>query len=861
MIVRTLYQWIDRVWQWISRAIFVRFEFDIDVNSLRPMLDSGRVVFAIPYGGIIEWLILSSWCRSQGVGAILVANRKRILLLAKPQYFFQIVLRRRTFAELFLSEQEGLRLLICPSRERTQLFTPTPSERLLSDLYTASRREPQQTFHFVTVVIRWRRHLRGTRDLSEYLFGLSSRPNLIGKIWYLVRRRRDSVVRALAPFPLFDKDMSEGLELWDEGEAMRAAKHVRRRILVLYHQEMRVVLGPRFQPVYHVKESIIRDPEIQDLIAKISSEKAVDRKKLMSLAYRNLTEIVAIYRYRFIEVMYVVLNWFFTRVFEGIVTDEGELQMVRELMKTKAIVLLPCHRSHLDYMVIPYVLFLNDMVTPHVAAGVNLKFWPVSRYVRMGGGFYIRRSFRGDELYSLCLKKYVQFLLKNRYNVTFFLEGTRSRTGKMLPPAYGLLKMVMESYYRGICDDIALVPVSICYDEVPEEVAYVKELGGSEKPKESASELIKSREITKRNIGKVYVRFAPAVLAKEVASVESASDQKPLVLQKVAFQVCKRINDMTPVTPKSIVASILLSHRAGTLALEDVLRLGLMLAGYVEASGYALSVGGQWGLRRAMEQVIRRLQKNGVINVSAAVPRTYFCENRKRIHLNYYKNNGIHCFIIPSITLLSYFLCFSKKGGVGNIPVSEIIEKAKVLRNLLKFEFFFSPTAEFVNEVRQCLSYFFASKGNSVIDLHECTIDQLKQAVSEWNDLSVYLRLVGDLLESYLSTLRFVRETLLRSGDKKSFIQKIMKDAERKGADSGFSFPECVSVQNISNAIMLLNNQGVLRMDRSAGKTVVSYMGWNPEAEVLYTAMKEFFEILSADVELLISPEKSISFD
>src|SRR5690606_36993833 len=100
---------------------------------------------------------------------------------------------------------------------------------------------------------------------------------------------------------------------------------------------------------------------------------------------------------------------------------------------------------------------------------INLAFWPVGRFLRMGGAFFIRRSFRGDPLYSLCLKKYVEYLLKNRYNIKFFIEGTRSRSGKMLAPAYGMLKMTLETYRQKACDDIAIIPVSICYDEVPEQ--------------------------------------------------------------------------------------------------------------------------------------------------------------------------------------------------------------------------------------------------------------------------------------------------------------------------------------------------------------------------------------------------------
>ena len=160
--------------------------------------------------------------------------------------------------------------------------------------------------------------------------------------------------------------------------------------------------------------------------------------------------------------------------------------------------------------------------------------------MRKGGAFFIRRSFRGNDLYALLLKKYVEFLLKNKHNIKFFIEGTRSRSGKMLPPAYGILKMILESYRNKALEDIALVPVSLSYDEVFEEGSYTRELQGASKEKESAKGLLKSRKIIKRKFGKVYVRFADPLSVKEIVQKSDSLQTDPkLTLQKTAFQICK----------------------------------------------------------------------------------------------------------------------------------------------------------------------------------------------------------------------------------------------------------------------------------------------------------------------------------
>ena len=122
-MLNKLYEWIDKIWQAISNLIFVRFSFDIPIDLIREPNQQGRLVFALTDGGIIEWLILSSWSRKQGLGAILISNRKRILLFAKPLYFLQVVFWKRTYSDLFLSSQEGPRLVFCPPGEETAFYT------------------------------------------------------------------------------------------------------------------------------------------------------------------------------------------------------------------------------------------------------------------------------------------------------------------------------------------------------------------------------------------------------------------------------------------------------------------------------------------------------------------------------------------------------------------------------------------------------------------------------------------------------------------------------------------------------------------------------------------------------------------
>lgn len=841
-----LYHWVDRLWQWIAETVFVRFDFDLPVEHLKQLAKNSKVTFALTHVGVIEFFIISSWCRSQGLGAIQVSNRLRILLLAKPSYFFQILFRRKSYAQLFMSDNPGPRLLFCPSNERAKVFQPIPVERLLGEIYAEQAGE--KPLHFVPLLILWRKHLRETsRKISEYVLGLGSDPTLMGKVWYLLWARKDSTVRALKDFPQLHKN-DEMFEGSDDTPPMKLAKTTRRKILVETHKEMRVVLGPRYLSPHSVKETLLRDPEVQRVIEEVAAAEGVDKKKVMSRAYQNLTEIVSNYRYRTIEILYVLLTWLFNKISDGLSVKDEEFQRVRELAKTKSVVFVPCHRSHFDYLIIPFVLFKQDMVTPHVAAGINLAFWPAGGILRSGGAFFIRRSFRGDPLYSMCLRKYVEYLLQHRLNIKFFIEGTRSRSGKMLAPAYGMLKMVLEAQRNHVVEDAVLVPVSICYDEVPEQGAYSKELSGAQKTQESASELIKSRGVIKRNIGKVYVRLADPLYAREIQQSAQALGLDPkITLQKTAFEICKRINDVSPITPKAIVSSILLGHRLNTLSLEEILRLAQRFASYSERAGFPLSVEEVGSFKRAVEQTVRRLHKGGVLSLSEdQVPRAYSLDSRKRVLLNFYKNNSIHCFVSPSIILLALFQTLkeaSPHDAAGSFK-DRFGQVALNLRNLLKFEFFFSPSQVFLQELDRNAHFLLNDENWANQSVSQC-LATIGTQIKSWDDFCVYMRLLGELFESYLTTLEFLKANPGFKLDKKTLQQKILKFGEARTATR---YPESVSTQNYSNALLLYENLKFIRIVTQDDKKIYEFDRWDEKMEAQSGQLASYLDLMDLDI-------------
>ncbi len=863
-----VYELIDRLWGLISEAVFLRFEFDLPAEKIAELQKDGRATFVLTHGGIVEWLILSSWSRRNGFGAILIANRKRILLFSKPAYFFQVLFRRRTYADLFLlHSQEGPRLLFCPVRERKQPFVPTPFESVLADILKRlgqGHRSPQW-ITLVPILILWRKWARSQgRQLVEYLWGLSSSPNIIGKVWYLVRRRKDSTVRFLGTMSLNVKDAESSPDAASEEPPLVAAKALRRRILVTVNQEMRVVLGPRFLSPVAVKETLIHHPEIEALVDKLAAEENVDRKVIIRRVYKNLTEISANYSFRFIEVAFVFLTWLFQKVFEGMVVEDSEFQKMRELAKTKPVAWVPCHRSHLDYLVLPYALFTHDMVTPHVVAGINLAFWPMGYFLRTGGAFFIRRSFRNDPLYALCLKKYVEHLLKSRYNVMFFIEGTRSRSGKMLAPAYGILKMVMETVEKNHVDDIILAPVAISYDEIPEQGSYSKELAGGEKTKESAGELIKSRRIVKRKFGRVYVKLGEPLSAREALSnagmsatpLEGDEQANMLPLQKTAFQLSKRITDVTPITPKALLSSVLLCHHLSQLSLEDILRSVSALADFARAANRPLVVKEPEVVRQNAEQILRQLQSQNIVSVNDGVPRTFSVDYSRRSILNFYKNNSVHVFLTMSLAVLTFIeICDESEPG-AKLRRELWIEKILNLRNLLKFDFFFEPTPVFTKEVEALWRAYWKYDGAEEVPLLDLKA-QFLRPFPKVSDMSIYYRILGEIMEGYLTAIEFVRSSKPMKIEKKAFLQRVLKFSEVRELQGSIVFPESKSQQNYSNALSLFENMKVVTIGE---KGAVELMPQSPGLVELDKTFSRYLELMQKSPETIFKPSEELNF-
>src|SRR5256885_3206228 len=245
------------------------------------------------------------------------------------------------------------------------------------------------------------------------------------------------------------------------------------------------------------------------------------------------------------------------------------LENVIECVKQRPVVLGPCPPSLFDYLILTYIFHTNYLSPPHIAAGMNLSFWPMGPLFRGAGAFFIRRSFDDNELYKMVFRKYLTFLIREGYTQEFFIEGGRTRTGKILTPKLGMLSAIVNAFLQGVRRDLYFVPISIHYGRIPEEEAYKREVAGAAKEQESLGALLRARSVLKRRYGTTYVSFAdPISLDQELGSLRErfrtglghaeVEDEKRRFTRRLGFRLLREVNHAAVAGATAVSASALL---------------------------------------------------------------------------------------------------------------------------------------------------------------------------------------------------------------------------------------------------------------------------------------------------------------
>jgi len=524
----------------------------------------------------------------------------------------------------------------------------------------------------------------------------------------LILRREPDRSRIVAGEPA---TISELRERWrraggaDLSQTTGLAEFIARQAVLALERAERMLRGARYKVPRLVHEDILGRPSFRGGIHRLAGALERTPASVTREASQDLREIAATHSPLVIDLVAWLIRLLYTQGYgRQLYYDRDQLKDVKALAQQNPVVFLPSHKSNLDHLVLQYALHENGHAPNHTAGGINMNFFPVGPLVRRSGTFFIRRSFRDDEIYKFVLHHYIDYLIEKRFSLEWYIEGGRSRAGKLLPPRFGLLAYVVDAYRRAKSEDVFLIPVSIAYDQISDVGDYAAEQRGGAKARESFGWFLGVVRRLRRRYGNIHIRFGePLSLAKTLGrpdpNAAPSADEQNLGLQKLAFEVAVRINRVTPITSVSLVALALLGtgDRALTAgevrtALANVLlftrRRGLPTVG-------DLDLDDDDGVRRALEA----LERNDVVSCfkGGAEP-VYQIGPEQQLQAAYYRNTVIHFFVNPAIAELA--LLRAAEPGVAD-PTAEFWDEAMRLRDLLKFEFFFAEKEIFRGEVQR----------------------------------------------------------------------------------------------------------------------------------------------------------------
>ncbi len=459
-------------------------------------------------------------------------------------------------------------------------------------------------------------------------------------------------------FIQFSNAMSLRYMADEHGTDVSIAHKLIRVARVHFRRQRKVMTGPQLPNRQAMFNSLLKSESIKRAIQEEAVNKKIPEEKAREKAIEYLDEIAADYSDNLIRIAERFLTWLWNKLYSGISIKSAE--QVRKLHHDgHEIVYVPCHRSHMDYLLLSYILYYQGMVPPHIAAGINLNFWPAGPMFRRGGAFFIRRSFNGNKLYTAVFREYLDQLFAKGYSVEYFTEGGRSRTGRLLAPKTGMLAMTVNSVLRGIERPVTLVPVYLGYDHVMEVSTYHKELSGKKKQKESVWQVFGAlRKLG--NFGQGYVNFGEPINVQQFLNQQSPDwreevakdpEQKPTWLtpavNQLANKVMTNINSAAAASSVTLTSMVLLAAEQNALErteLERQLDLYLKLMKEVPYTDYTSVAQGS-----ASELVDQCLSLKKFTSHTDQIGEIIAIEESSAIAMSYYRNNIIHLMAVPSL--------------------------------------------------------------------------------------------------------------------------------------------------------------------------------------------------------------------
>ena len=546
----------------------------------------------------------------------------------------------------------------------------------------------------------------GSGLLRDLFFARSEKPGVLRR--FLIARRSPERIRFIVGQGATLGELgSRCREMHgDAGATMALADFVRRQTLITLDRAERVVRGARYKVPRLLPADVFANRAFRQTLANLAQQRDQDIDAVTRKAGRYLQEMAAQQTPFTLDLMLAVYRAAVRSSHEPeLDVDEQQLEQVTKLLGSRPVVFLISHKSMLDTAALSIVLFDANLPLPLTFGGINLKTPGVGALARRAGIIFLRRSFQDNEIYKSTFRRYIDYLIDKRFSLLWALEGTRSRTGKLLPPRYGLFNYVVESILRTRLYEVAFVPVSVAYEQITEVEDYAVEQRGQKKKPEGATWMVRFLRRSTPH-GRIFLRFGDAIgitdLAEESRLTAGIDDaEKQAIVRNLALKVAYRMNAATPITAIAVITLILLAAGNRALSLDEIR--------FLARTGMSL-------IRRRNLEVVGRVDfkdpdsiKGALAQLHATKIVTYFDEGTERLygitedqHLNaaYYRNTAIHYFVLDALVEVALLRAVTAEEDEREQRFFDIAEE---LREIFLFEFYFPRRSKYVDAVGEVL--------------------------------------------------------------------------------------------------------------------------------------------------------------
>ena len=518
------------------------------------------------------------------------------------------------------------------------------------------------------------------------------------------------------------------------------------------------VLGPDLSDRRNVMQSLIKSRDIQEAIVQESIRKKISVEEAERLAIGHLNEIVSDYSYSAIRFAESTLTRLWTQLYDGV--EVHNFSTVRELADKYEIIYTPCHRSHIDYLLLSYVIFKRGLMVPYIAAGDNLNLPFVGQLLRGGGAFFIRRSFTGAPLYTAVFKEYLFSILSRNTPLEYFIEGGRSRTGRLLPPKTGMLAMTVHSHLRDRAKPIAFIPTYIGYERLMEGGTYIGEMQGKPKEAESIFGIVKTLRKIERIFGKVHVNFGEPVFLDDVlkqhqventviaSNSESLPSEVSSAIGAAAHDIMVNINRAAVINPVNLLSLVLLATSKHTLD-EDTCATQLDIYQKL-AQQLPYDERSQVTPLSGKEMIAYGLKLKLIKRIKHALGDIIAIEDNQAVLLTYFRNNVLHLYILPS-------LIAALVEHNGRLERADLINVIKALYPFLKAELFLKWDLKELEPIIDQYSEALVNEKLITVD-HEQTLYSPTPNSDQHKQLLILAKPVKQSLERYFMTIALITQ-------------------------------------------------------------------------------------------------------